>query len=109
MSELTRTSPILGVHDKIAALRQRYAQVSASLQYYEERLSEQQVQLEKLSRSREDYMDEAEEEQDEPEPVAPLTEEDLRREEEEARQLEKKKKELEDRVHSMSRDISGLR
>jgi hypothetical protein len=48
--------------------------------------------------------------EEEPEPVtAPLTEEDLRREEEEMRQLEKKKKELEDRVTSMSRDISGLR
>ena len=54
-------------------------------------------------------MDDVDETQYEPEPVAPLTEEDLRREEEEARQLEKKKKELEDRVHSMSRDISGLR
>ena len=51
-------------------------------------------------------MDELEEE---PEPVVALTEEDLRREEEETRQLEKKKKELEDRVTSMSRDISGLR
>jgi chromosome segregation ATPase len=106
---LTAASPIPGVHDKIAALRQRYAQVAASVQYYEERLAEQQVQLEKLNRSREDYMDEADETQVEPEPVAPLTEEDLRREEEEMRQLEKKKKELEDRVHSMSRDISGLR
>lgn len=95
--------------DKIAALRQRYAQVAASVDYYEERLAEQQVQLGKLNRSREDYMDEDDEVQDEPEPVAPLTEEDLRREEEETRQLEKKKKELEARVHSMSRDISGLR
>jgi hypothetical protein len=51
-------------------------------------------------------VDEAEEE---PEPAAPLTEEDLQREEEEMRQLERKKRELEDRVHSMSRDISGLR
>lgn len=106
---LTRLSPIPGVHDKIATLRQRYAQVAASVQYYEERLAEQQVQLEQLNRSREDYIDEADETQYEPEPVAPLTEEDLRREEEEARQLEKKKKELEARVHSMSRDISGLR
>jgi len=51
-------------------------------------------------------MDELEED---PEPVVVLTEEDLRREEEETRQLEKKKKDLEARVTSMSRDISGLR
>jgi DNA repair ATPase RecN len=92
-------------------MRQRHAQVTASLDYYENRLAEQQTQLGKLSRSRGDYMDEdVNEVEEEPEPVtAPLTEEDLRREEEEMRQLEKKKKELEDRVTSMSRDISGLR
>jgi hypothetical protein len=91
-------------------MRQRHAQVTASLDYYENRLAEQQTQLGKLSRSRGDYMDEdVEEVEEEPEPVVVLTEEDLRREEEEMRQLERKKKELEDRVTSMSRDISGLR
>lgn len=97
------------MHDKIASLRQRHAQVTASVDYYEERLAEQQIQLGKLNKSREDYMDEADGPEEEPEPVAPLTEEDLRREEEEMRQLEKKKRELESRVQSMSRDISGLR
>ncbi|KAI4634027.1 uncharacterized protein J4E87_001196 [Alternaria ethzedia] len=102
--------PIPGVHDKIAAMRQRHAQVSASLEYYENRLAEQQAQLGKLNRSRGDYAEEDMDElEEEPEPVVALTEEDLRREEEETRQLEKKKKELEDRVTSMSRDISGLR
>lgn len=38
-----------------------------------------------------------------------LTAEDLRREEEEVKLLESKKRGLEDRVHSMGRDISGLR
>ncbi|KAG9190218.1 DASH complex, subunit Spc34 [Alternaria panax] len=103
--------PIPGIHDRIAAMRQRHAQVAASVEYYEARLAEQQTQLSKLSRSRGDYMDEdVDEVEEEPDPVtAPLTEEDLRREEEEMRQLERKKKELEDRVTSMSRDISGLR
>ena len=92
-------------------MRQRHAQVAASVEYYEARLAEHQTQLGKLSRSRGDYMDEdVDEVEEELEPVAaPMTEEDLRREEEETRQLEKKKKELEDRVTSMSRDISGLR
>jgi DNA repair ATPase RecN len=107
---LISTSPIPGAHDKIAAMRQRHTQVTASIDYYEERLSEQQTRLGKLNRSREDYRDEdVEEEEEEPEPVAPMTEEDLRREEEEMRQLERKKRELESRVQSMSRDISGLR
>jgi DNA repair ATPase RecN len=107
---LIRSSPIPGAHDKIAAMRQRHAQVTASIDYYEERLAEQQTRLGKLNRSRGDYMDEdVEEAEEEPEPIAPMTEEDLRREEEEMRQLERKKRELENRVQSMSRDISGLR
>ncbi|RMZ72076.1 dash complex subunit spc34 [Pyrenophora seminiperda CCB06] len=102
--------PMPGAHDKIAALRQRHAQVIASVDYYETRLAEQQTQLDKLNRTRGDYMDEdVDEAEEQPEPAAPLTEEDLRREEEEVRQLEKKKRELEGRVQSMSRDISGLR
>ncbi|KAF1832407.1 DASH complex, subunit Spc34, partial [Decorospora gaudefroyi] len=102
--------PIPGAHDKIAAMRQRHAQVTASIDYYEGRLAEQQTQLGKLNRSRGDFMDEdVNEAEEQPEPPAPLTEQDLRREEDEMRQLERKKRELEDRVHSMSRDISGLR
>jgi chromosome segregation ATPase len=86
-------SPIPGAQEKIAAMRQRHAQVTASIDYYEERLEQQTSDLHRLNRNR-DFLDEIE---------------DLRREEEEMRQLEKKKRELEDRVHSMSRDISGLR
>ena len=48
-------------------------------------------------------------EAEEPPEAPPLSDQDLRREEDEMRQLERKKRELEDRVHSMSRDISGLR
>lgn len=89
-------------------MRQRHAQVTASIDYYEGRLSEQQTQLSRLNRNR-DYMDEEEEEVEDLRDAPPLTQEDLKREEEEMRQLERKKRELEDRVHSMSRDISGLR
>ena len=109
MKVANQDSPIPGAHDKIAAMRQRHAQVTASIDYYEERLAEQQTRLGKLNRSREDYMDEDVEEVEEAEAAAPMTEDDIRREEEETRQLERKKKELENRVQSMSRDISGLR
>ncbi|KAF1939597.1 DASH complex, subunit Spc34 [Clathrospora elynae] len=102
--------PIPGAHDKIAALRQRHAQVIASVDYYEERLAEQTIQLRKLNRSRGDFMDHDVDDAEEEQPLAaPLTEDDLRREEDEMKQLERKKRELEDRVNSMSRDISGLR
>ncbi|KAI8939238.1 hypothetical protein NX059_005064 [Plenodomus lindquistii] len=101
--------PIPGAHDKIASLRQRHAQVAASLDYYEGRLAEQTTQLSRLNRNR-DFIDDEPDEMEEQVPIeAPMTEEDLRREEEEMKQLEKKKRELESRVQSMSRDISGLR
>ncbi len=90
-------------------MRQRHVQVTASIDYYEGRLAEQQTQLSRLNRSRDFIDDDQDVAEAEAQQTAPLTEEDLRREEEEMRQLERKKRELEDRVHSMSRDISGLR
>jgi hypothetical protein len=89
-------------------MRQRHARLGASIEYYQSRLDEQTAQLSSMKRSR-DYDDDDEEEL-EPEPVVEvMTAEDLRREEEEVRMLESKKRGLEDRVHSMGRDISGLR
>jgi hypothetical protein len=89
-------------------MRQRHARLGASIEYYQSRLHEQTAQLSSMKRSR-DYDDDDEEEL-EPEPVVEvMTAEDLRREEEEVRMLESKKRGLEDRVHSMGRDISGLR
>jgi chromosome segregation ATPase len=98
-----------GAYAKIAAMRQRHARLEASLEYYESRLAEQTAQLGRLNRSREEYLDEDDEVEEQPQEDFVLTAEDLRREEEEVRQLESKKRGLEDRVHSMGRDISGLR
>ena len=98
-----------GAHEKIAAMRQRHARVESSLEYYESRLAEQAVQLNRLNRSRGEYVEDDDDDEEEPQEPFVLTAEDLRREEEEVRQLESKKKALEDRVHSMGRDISGLR
>ncbi|KAH4079039.1 hypothetical protein HBI62_187250 [Parastagonospora nodorum] len=100
--------PIPGAQEKIAAMRQRHAQVTASIDYYEERLEQQTSEFSRLNRNR-DFLDEIEDAEEEPPEAPPLSEENLRREEEEMKQLERKKRELEDRVHSMSRDISGLR
>jgi hypothetical protein len=94
--------------NKIAAMRQRHAQATASRDYYEGRLAEQTAQLVRLNRNR-DLMDEEEEVEEAPQETLLPSEEDLRREEEEMRQLERKKRGLEKRAQSMSRDISGLR
>ncbi|KAF1848211.1 acyl-CoA dehydrogenase NM domain-like protein [Cucurbitaria berberidis CBS 394.84] len=93
--------PIPGAHDKIATMRQRHAQVTASIDYYESRLAEQQIQLTRLNRSRETMHDDADDAEEEPQSLVPMTEEDLRREEEEMRQLERKKRELEDRQKAL--------
>jgi chromosome segregation ATPase len=98
-----------GAHEKIAAMRQRHARLESSLEYYENRLAEQTVQLNRLNRSRGEYAEEDDNVEEEPQEEFILTAEDLRREEDEVRQLESKKRGLEDRVHSMGRDISGLR
>ncbi|KAH7080638.1 acyl-CoA dehydrogenase/oxidase [Paraphoma chrysanthemicola] len=93
--------PIPGAQDKIAAMRQRHAQVTASIDYYEGRLAEQTVQLGRLNRNRDFIDDEDGDETAEEAPEAlPLSEEDLRREEEEMRLLERKKRELEDRLRA---------
>ncbi|KAK8153498.1 DASH complex subunit Spc34 [Phyllosticta citrichinensis] len=104
---------IPGVDEKIAQLRQRHARLQSSIDHYEMRVAEQQVQLARQNRHR-DYDEEEEQAPEpEPEPEVPmeelLTVEDLRREEEEIRELEKKKRGLEDRVNSMGRDLSGVR
>lgn len=101
--------PIPGAQEKIAALRQRHARLESSIEHYEYRLAEQTAQLERVVRSR-DYLDEPPEAIEEPEPATfvPMTEEDLKKEEEEVKLLERKRKGLEDRVQTMSRDISGV-
>ncbi|KAF1931501.1 DASH complex, subunit Spc34 [Didymella exigua CBS 183.55] len=98
-----------GAREKIAAMRQRHARLESSLEYYESRLAEQTAQLDRLNRSRGEYVEENDDVEEEPQEEVVLTAEDLRREEEQVRQLESKKRGLEDRVHSMGRDISGLR
>lgn len=102
-------SHIPGVNQKIAQLRQRHARLTSSIEHYELRVAEQQAQLARMNKPRDDYDDPPEEEpESEPEEEAPLTIEDLRREEEEVKELERKKRGLEDRVNSMGRDISGV-
>lgn len=110
-----KSSPILGVSEKIASLRARHAQLSSSIAHYESRVSKQAMQLERMNHPK-DYG--AEDESDDPDEahLKPLamtadletTVDDLQREEEEIRELEKKKKGLEDRVSGMERDLGGL-
>ncbi|OCK80027.1 DASH complex, subunit Spc34 [Lepidopterella palustris CBS 459.81] len=103
--------PIPGAREKIAALRQRHRRLEASIEQFELRVAEQGAQLSRMNRTRDfgldDGVDEPEMEVEQP-VEALVTEDDLKREEEDIRELERKKRDLEDRVNSMGRDISGV-
>lgn len=103
-----------GARERIAQLRSRYARIQTSLQHYEQKVVKQTRELERMNRQGdwdgdspddEDVVDE-EEEGNADDTV--ITDELLRLEEEEILELERKKKELEERVSGMERDLGGL-
>lgn len=103
-----------GARERIAQLRSRYARIQTSLQHYEQKVVKQTRELERMNRQGdwdgdspdEEVVDEEEEEGDAEEGV--ITDELLRQEEEEILELERKKRELEERVSGMERDLGGL-
>jgi len=103
-----------GARERIGALRNRFARLQTSLKHYEARVAKQARELERGSRAagwEEEEEDEEEEEGgdgDGDDTMMEVTDDDLLREEEEIRELERKKKELEERVSGMERDLGGL-
>lgn len=101
-----------GALDRIPVLRQKHAQQTNTLNYYEAKVAEQAQRLEGMNRDRrggdgdDDYDDEmsmaATQANDGP------TEDDLRHEEDEIRELERRKKELQERLRAMDKDLGGL-
>ncbi|KAI6819014.1 hypothetical protein KC340_g13990 [Hortaea werneckii] len=111
--------PIPGASEKIAALRRRHSQLAANISHYEDRVARNAQELSLMNRSSSRYDDEEDMAEGEPgseeaDPEAEMdlgslpTVEDLRREEEEIRELERKKRNLEERVEGMGRDLGGL-
>ena len=103
-----------GAKEKIAELRTRYGRLKTSVAHYEAKVARQTRELEKMNRRGDWEGESGDEEDEEMTEVAGeggqwfVTDEDLKREEEEIRELERKKKELEDRVSGMERDLGGL-
>jgi hypothetical protein len=102
-----------GARERIAQLRARYARIQTSLQHYEMKVGKQTRELERMNRQGGDWdgggLDKevaGEEEGDADDAV--VTDELLRMEEEEILELERKKRELEERVEGMERDLGGL-
>ncbi|KAH8880340.1 DASH complex, subunit Spc34 [Thozetella sp. PMI_491] len=114
--KLCSVYPLHGALDRISAQRQKYAQQGNTLAYYESKVGEQQETLESMNRD--PWMEEDADEGDADEGdanegvtksgIGLMTEEDLRREEEEVRELDRKKKELQERLHAMEKDLGGL-
>lgn len=103
-----------GARDRIFQARHRYGRIEKSLRYYEEKVNRQARELERMQRAGEDDYDDDEEMggMDYEEPQREEQEEDIDElimmEEEEMRELERRKRELEDRVSGMERDLGGL-
>lgn len=103
-----------GVPKRIEGLRLRYAQIMSSVAHYEQKVANQERELERMNSNdgwsgEDDFDDEGHRTPGtEPEESIEITDEDLRREEEEIRDLERRKRELEDRVSGMERDLGGL-
>jgi vacuolar-type H+-ATPase subunit I/STV1 len=112
--KLCAVYPLPGALERIPAQRQKFAQQSNTLAYYEAKVAEQQEALERMNLER--VLDDGEEEADgdgdeEAEEAgggSVMTEEDLRREEEEVRELDKKKRELQARLRALESDLGGL-
>ena len=100
-----------GALERIPVLRQKHAQQANTLIYYETKVAEQAQRLEEMNRWRGGSDDEDDNDDDTAMAAAPVdgpTEEDLRLEEEEIRELERKKKELQERLRAMDKDLGGL-
>lgn len=100
-----------GAKEKIGQLRSRHARLQASLHRYEQKVVKQTRELEKMNRQGDwdgESPDEDIQDDVDAEDTTLVTDDLLRQEEEEIRELERKKRELEDRVTGMERDLGGL-
>ncbi|PHH77945.1 hypothetical protein CDD80_7568 [Ophiocordyceps camponoti-rufipedis] len=93
-----------GARERIAALRSRFRAGTNTVAYYEAKVSDQAEQLAAMNRLWMDGDDDKHPEDD----TESWTADDLRREEQEAREMETKKKELQERLRAMDKDLGGL-
>lgn len=99
-------SPVAGAKEKIASIRSRHREITASLEYLEKRVADQAEELERMNLSQYDDSD-IHKTEDIAEAVE-VTDEDIERELEAIRELEAKKRHLEARVTGMEKDLGGL-
>ncbi|KAF6815595.1 dash complex subunit spc34 [Colletotrichum sojae] len=102
-----------GALERIPQIRSRYAHQTNTLAYYEAKVAEQQAALERMNKDHwmgdgdeEEEQEEEDDDKDEDEDF--MTQEDLRAEEEVVRDLDRKKRELQQRLRAMEKDLGGL-
>jgi hypothetical protein len=111
-----------GAVERIHALRNKHANLANTMAYYEGKVTEQAQALELINREHRLEKEEGEEEEEEEErglnrggededgeDAGTMTEEDLHAEEDELRKLDGKKRELQERIRAMERDLGALR
>uniref|UniRef100_L2G9N3 DASH complex subunit SPC34 n=1 Tax=Colletotrichum fructicola (strain Nara gc5) TaxID=1213859 RepID=L2G9N3_COLFN len=97
-----------GALERIPQLRNRYAHQTNTLAYYEAKVAEQQAALERMNKDHWMGDEEEPEDDDEEEDEDMMTEEEYRAEEELVRDLDRKKRELQQRLRAMDKDLGGL-
>ncbi|KAF6833988.1 dash complex subunit spc34 [Colletotrichum musicola] len=100
-----------GALERIPQIRSRYAHQTNTLAYYEAKVAEQQAALERMNKDHwmgDGDEEEEQEEEDDDEDEDVMTQEDLRAEEEVVRDLDRKKRELQQRLRAMEKDLGGL-
>ncbi|KAI0906269.1 DASH complex subunit Spc34 [Ustulina deusta] len=100
--------PLPGALERIAAQRIKYAHSRSTLAYYESKVEEQAEALKQMNKDHwmDDVDDDEEMEGGGGEEIT--TEEELRRTEAEVREFERKKKELQERLRGMDKDLGAL-
>jgi len=106
--KLNSVYSMAGVPARIEALRRRYREIKGGLNHYETKVERLEREFGRMNGGGTWSGGEDGEEDDGEGFEEVVTDEDLAREEEEIRDLEKKKKELEERVSGMERDLGGL-
>lgn len=95
--------------ERIQGLRQRHQELLASIEYYEDKVAEQTVLLDRVPRPRSSQGSGAVSARRDVHVRDSYTAEDFSNEEDEMRELEEKRRMLEDRVTGMQKDLGGLR
>lgn len=106
--KLCDTLDVPGTMDKVAVLRQRHVEISASIKRYEDQVSQQQASLSRYNDGEENHPEDVENTMGMADVQKAITEYDLKAEEDAVKELEVKKKALEARVAGMEKDLGGL-